>query len=80
MPVQYDLGTLPEFPGQSKTYDLTANGQIPPNAKAVLVYGICYNARRRQLSERLLRHFHTSGGNKILAVYERGYRTRLDGR
>ena len=38
MPVQYDLGTLPEFPGQSKTYDLTANGQIPPNAQAVLVY------------------------------------------
>ena len=38
MPVQYDLGTLPEFPGQSETYDLTANGQIPPNAQAVLVY------------------------------------------
>ena len=25
----------PEFPGQSKTYDLTANGQIPTNAQAV---------------------------------------------
>ena len=38
VPVLDSLGTLPEFPDQRKIYDLTANGQIPPNAKAVLVY------------------------------------------
>ena len=80
MPVQYDLGTLPEFPGQSETYDLTANGQIPPNAQAVLVYVFVttlgdgnfqrgyYDISTRQEETKYSRFMNVATGEGLMAV------------
>ena len=37
VPVEISLGTLPEFGGEEKEYDLTGAG-VPAEAKAILVY------------------------------------------
>ena len=37
-PVNISLGVLPECHGEMKSYDLSANGQLPTGVKEILVY------------------------------------------